>query len=111
MEFFKNRTARLFNESLMKAEEGIPELQVIVADMYREGAGTDVNIQKAVSWYKEASKNGNLEATYKLGVAYFRGDGVDEDIDKGIEYVELAAKGGYKMAIKTLPNMRLLQQR
>lgn len=111
MGFFKNRTARLFNESLMKAEQGIPEFQVIVADMYREGSGTDVNIQKAISWYKEASTNSNLEATYKLGVAYFRGDGVDEDIDKGIEYVEIAAQGGYKMAIKTLPNMRLLQQR
>ena len=49
MGFFKNRTARLFNESLMKAEQGIPEFQVIVADMYREGSGTDVNIQKAIS--------------------------------------------------------------
>ena len=37
MAFFKKRTARLFNESLMKAERGIPEFQVIVADMYREG--------------------------------------------------------------------------
>ena len=110
MGFFKKRTARLFNESLMKAEEGIPEFQVIVADMYREGAGTVANIQKAISWYEKASNNGNSEATYKLGVAYFRGDGVDEDVDKGIEHVEFAAKGGYKMAIKTLPNMRLLKQ-
>ena len=110
MGFFKKRTARLFNESLMKAEEGFPEFQVIVADMYREGAGTDANIQKAVSWYKEASKNGNAEATYKLGVAYFRGDGVETDVDKGIQYVEIAAKDGYKMAIKTLPTMRALKQ-
>ena len=110
MGFFKNRTARLFNESLMKAEQGIPEFQVIVADMYREGAGMDVNIKKAIYWYEEASKNGNLEATYKLGVAYFRGDGLNEDVDKGIEYVERAAKDGYKMAIKTLPSMRVFKQ-
>ncbi len=111
MGFFKNRTARLFNESLMKAEQGIPEFQLILADMYREGAGTVSNMQEAISWYEEASSNGNIEATYKLGVVYFKGDGVSEDIDKGIEYVELAAKGGYKMAIQALPNMRLLQQR
>ena len=111
MGFFKNRTTRLFNQSLMKAEQGIPEFQLIVADMYREGAGTVLNMQEAISWYKEASNNGNIEATYKLGVAYFKGDGVSEDIDKGIEYVELAAKKGFKMAINTLPNMRLLQQR
>ena len=110
MGFFKKRTARLFNESLIKAEQGIPEFQVIVADMYREGAGTDVNIEKAISWYQEASTNGNLEATYKLGVAYFRGDGVNKDVEKGVEYVDRAAKSGYEMAIKTLPNMRLLQQ-
>ena len=47
MGFFKNRTARLFNESLMKAEQGIPEFQLIVADMYREGAGTVSNMQEA----------------------------------------------------------------
>ena len=64
MGFFKNRTARLFNESLMKAEQGIPEFQVIVADMYREGAGTASDNQEAIYWYEEASKNGNLEATY-----------------------------------------------
>jgi len=110
MGFFKNRTARLFNESLMKAEQGIPEFQVIVADMFREGAGTVSDNQKAIYWYGKASNNGNTEATYKLGVAYFRGDGVNEDIDKGIEYVELAAKDGYKMAIKTLPTMRAHKQ-
>ncbi|MDA9801487.1 sel1 repeat family protein [Candidatus Pseudothioglobus singularis] len=95
----------------MKAEQGIPEFQLILADMYREGAGTVSNMQEAISWYEEASSNGNIEATYKLGVVYFKGDGVSEDIDKVIEYVELAAKGGYKMAIQALPNMRLLQQR
>ena len=110
MGFFKNRTARLFNESLMKAEQGIPEFQLIVADMYREGAGTVADNQKAIYWYGEASNNGNTEATYKLGVAYFRGDGVVADVDKGIQYVELAAKDGYKMAIKTLPTMRALKQ-
>ena len=91
MGFFKKRTARLFNESLMKAEEGIPEFQVIVADMYREGAGTVANIQKAIYWYEEASNNGNSEATYKLGVAYFRGDGVEKEVEKGIVLVEFAA--------------------
>ena len=111
MGFFKNRTARLFNEALMKAKQGTPEFQLIVADMYREGAGTITNMQEAISWYKEASNNGNIEATYKLGVAYFKGDGVSEDIDKGVEYVELAAEKGFKMAINTLPNMLLLQQR
>ena len=110
MGFFKKRTARLFNESLMKAEKGIPEFQVIVADMYREGAGTVANIQKAIYWYEEASNNGNSEATYKLGVAYFRGDGVEKDVEKGIVLVEFAAIDGYKMAIKTLPTMRALKQ-
>ena len=108
--FFQKRTARLFNESLIKAEAGIPDFQVIVADMYREGAGTVANIQKSLYWYEEASNSGNIEATYKLGVAYFRGDGVDTDLDKGIQYVELAAKHGYKMATNTLPSMRALKQ-
>ena len=110
MGFFKNKTASLFNESLIKAEQGIPEFQVIVADMCREGAGTVLDNQKAIYWYEEASNKGNTEATYKLGVAYFRGDGVGEDIDKGIKYVELAAKKGYKMAIKTLPIMKKFKQ-
>jgi len=87
------------------AESGNPEFQLIVADMYREGAGTIVDMQKSVYWYEKASEGGNIEATYKLGVAYFRGDGVEEDLDKGIQYVDRAAKNGHQMAIRTLPSM------
>jgi TPR repeat protein len=103
--FFQKKNAKLFSYSLVKAEAGNPEFQLIVADMYREGVATIVDMKKSIYWYEKASDGGNIEATYKLGVAYFRGDGVGEDLDKGIQYVEHAAKNGHSMAINTLSSM------
>jgi hypothetical protein len=107
--FFQKKTANLFNKSLIKAEAGDSEFQLIVADMYREGAGTTADMNKSVFWYEKASKGGNIEATHKLGIAYFRGDGVGEDLDKGIQYVERAVKHGHRLAIRALPAMIALQ--
>ena len=90
-------------------EAGNSEFQLIVADMYREGAGTIADMQKSVYWYEKASEGGNIDAIHKLGIAYFKGDGVEEDLDKGIQYVRRAAKNGHRIAIRALPNMIALK--
>ncbi len=98
--FFKKKLIRMFDDNLIKAENGISDSQLFVADMYREGAGISPNIKQAVFWYKKASKNGDIEAAYKLGYLYATGEGVKKNRGKAIAYFTHASLQGHKKSTK-----------
>jgi len=55
-----------------------------------------------ISVYAEAAENGDAEAQYLLGLAYFYGDGVEEDDIKAYELIGAAADQGYEEALEFL---------
>ncbi|MBE0358714.1 tetratricopeptide repeat protein [Pseudoalteromonas aliena] len=60
----------LFNEALdsfkLAAESGSPWGQLNLAQMYRDGQGTDQSYQQAIYWYKKAIEQKNTKAQFEL---------------------------------------------
>ncbi|WP_075340619.1 tetratricopeptide repeat protein [Tenacibaculum agarivorans] len=48
---------------------------VYLADLYKKGIGTEVDIKKAKKWYKKAYDLGSDKATYALGYLFYKGIG------------------------------------
>jgi TPR repeat protein len=52
------------------ALQGLPEAQVAVAQIFRDGLGVTRNGPEALSWHKKAAVAGYAEAQYALGEMY-----------------------------------------
>ena len=59
-------------------------------DAYKDG-----DYKSAIKLYKEVSRLGDDEATFKLGTIYYNGKGVKRDINKAMEYFEKASQYGH----------------
>lgn len=57
---------------------------------------------KAIYWFKTASDNGNVGATYYYGNLTFNGMGTAQDKHKGIQFLTQAANKGFVMAYARL---------
>ncbi|MBQ0024018.1 MAG: sel1 repeat family protein [Prevotellaceae bacterium] len=57
---------------------------------------------KAIYWFKKASDNGHVGATYYYGNLTFNGMGIAQDKQKGIQYLSQAAGKGFTMAYARL---------
>ena len=69
-----------------------------IAGMYEKGLGTDVNVQKAIRWYKTAADNGDGHAAYHLGHIYQDGQIAEQDFSAALKWFEKAADLGNKYA-------------
>ena len=69
--------------------------------MFKLGLGTEVNIPKAIDYFKRASNLGNKNARRTMALEYISGENVEQDIDKGIDMLtELADSGDTMSAYK-----------
>ena len=68
------------------AEQGSPEAQYYLAELYINGEGVPVNIPEAIRLLKLAVANGGNEANRLLGSLYFLGRGVKKDHQKAMSY-------------------------
>ena len=50
--------------------------------------------EQAFSYYARAADQGNLNATYNLGVCYYKGYGTEENLELAKEYFKIAAMSG-----------------
>lgn len=57
---------------------------------------------KAVFWFKKASDNGNIGATYYYGSLMFNGQGIEQNKSNGIQYMTQAAAKGFTAAYARL---------
>lgn len=62
---------------------------------YEQGIGTDVNMEQALTCYRQAAEMGNPMAYFNLGVCYFYGKGVTENIETALKWVRQAAEMDY----------------
>ena len=57
------------------AEQGSPEAQVFLGDMYQHGRGTPQDYDKALRWYRLAAEQGNPLGQFSLGLMHLGGFG------------------------------------
>ncbi|MFK8081125.1 MAG: caspase family protein [Granulosicoccus sp.] len=66
------------------AEQGDPEAQTYVGEIYEKGRGTRQSYEIAAGWYKRAANQGYSRAKINLGYLYESGLGVERDIARAL---------------------------
>lgn len=61
---------------------------------YRDGLGTQPDVQKALQWFEKAAAEGDDTAAFNIGVIYDEGQLVDTDDQTAIAWYDLAAQRG-----------------
>ncbi len=80
------------------AEEGDPEAQNELGEMYATGVGVAKDFRSAAKWYRLAADQGHGPAQLNLGLAYAEGLGVPGDHVRAHLWLNLASTGGDERA-------------
>ncbi|MEL6919101.1 MAG: tetratricopeptide repeat protein, partial [Bacteroidota bacterium] len=71
------------------AEAGHGEAHALLGEMYKDGAGTRLNFNKARKHFKKAHELGSAMGAYSLGYMYLKGLGnVPQDYKKAVKWFE-----------------------
>ncbi len=73
-----------------------------IAEIYRYGIGTEINLEKAHKWYEIASELGDPESQNELGLMYGDGIGVRKDQEVALYWIQNSAINGFPMAQNNL---------
>lgn len=65
------------------AEYGHPRAQSIVADMYNNGLGIQIDYREGRNFTQASARQGDVYGQFLLGKAFYKGLGVEKDSDKG----------------------------
>ena len=76
------------------AEEGEDYGMWNLAKRYRDGAGIEKDIDKAMEWFSKAAENGHSGAMEDLAYMYQHGEGIETDGAKAIEWYKKAINKG-----------------
>ncbi|ASJ98451.1 tetratricopeptide repeat protein [Shewanella marisflavi] len=90
-----------FKEYKTLARYGHSDAMYTLAEMYRLGHGTQVDMERSTKWYRRAAKLGNPFAQYKAAILYLQ-DGENRDIDKAMRYLRDANRGDLNEAAHLL---------
>jgi len=71
-------SAGVFRFQAKLAEQGNPEAQYKVGEMYETGQGAAKNIQKALTWFEKAAKQGHKKSIYKLLFLEIKSNGLND---------------------------------
>ncbi len=83
------RTA--LNVWLPMAQQGDPEAQNYVGEIYEKGLGIQPDYQTASAWYRKAADQGNSRARINLGFLYEKGLGVNKDLAEALNWYRKAS--------------------
>ncbi|MGH8548139.1 MAG: hypothetical protein ACRERU_05970 [Methylococcales bacterium] len=76
---------------LPQAEQGDPEAQAYVGEIYEKGLGVAPDYAKAAAWYRKAAEQGSSRARINLGYLYEKGLGVNQDVATALNYYREAS--------------------
>lgn len=76
---------------LPKAQEGDPEAQTYVGEIYEKGLGLEPDLEVALDWYEKAAEQGHSRAQINLGFLYESGVGVERDLARAMNYYRAAS--------------------
>jgi thiol-disulfide isomerase/thioredoxin len=77
------------------AEQGDPEAQSQLGDLYQRGNGVPEDDAEAVAWFRRAAGQGYADAQFRLGFVYSNGEGVSPDEVESLGWFRRAAEQGY----------------
>ena len=81
---------------------GDSEAQLMVGEMYFNGAGVSRNYKEAFRWFKEAADQGDAQAQYEIAHMYENGfvyeNTIDEDDKETVKWYKLSSANGYARA-------------
>lgn len=80
-----------------------------LARLYYLGRGTDVDYEKAFTYYSVLEKNDHPLAMFQLGQMYYLGQGVDQDFNKASYYYQRSVDQGHLYALKFLGHTKFRQ--
>lgn len=74
-----------------RAEQGDPEAQTYVGEIYEKGLGTPASYETAALWYERAAQQGYARAQTNLGYLYESGLGVERDLPRALNLYRQAS--------------------
>jgi uncharacterized protein len=80
------------------AQQGLPQAQVALANLYFLGRGVPQSDQISARWYQRAAEGGEVHAQATMGAFYERGIGVERDWQQAVTWYALAARQGDQVA-------------
>lgn len=90
--------------TMEEVKEGI-RLCKLGSDYYYGRNGISKDRGRAVRYYEEASKLGNVEALYNIGMCLKLGEGCEQDLPLAVDYFYQAAKYGYDRGFDELKRL------
>lgn len=76
---------------LERAEEGDPEAQTYVGEIFEKGLGREPDYESAVAWYRRAAEQDYSRAQVNLGFMYESGLGVERDVTTALNWYRKAS--------------------
>ncbi len=95
-----------FKEWLEDAEKGNKYAQFNIAEMLRQGEGTERDMKAAFAWYLRAADQGLIESQRNVGIMYGRAIGVDRDDIESYKWLSIAAAQGDRTSAKSIDFMQ-----
>jgi len=80
------------------AKGGDVDSQTLLGEIYLDGIGVEVDLDKAFFWLSKASNNESAQAQYLLGFMYENGIRVDKNLERAAKLYTKASIGGDLMA-------------
>ena len=76
---------------LPQAQEGDPEAQNYVGEIFEKGLGQMPDYASAIAWYSKAAEQGHSRAQINLGYMYEKGLGVETDVTTALNWYRKAS--------------------
>ncbi|RQM70996.1 sel1 repeat family protein [Aeromonas jandaei] len=76
------------------AEQGQPRAQALMGWSHEVGQGSEQDINRAITLYRQSAQAGDPFGQYRLADAYLRGAGVKRDLRQAFHWMDLAARNG-----------------
>jgi putative tetratricopeptide repeat-containing domain protein len=70
--------------------------------MYQSGDGVELNIEEAISLFRQGTDCCNSLSAYNLGMIYFNGNGVKQNYDLAFKYFKIGADKNQPLALNML---------
>lgn len=101
-----NVSAEIAADVLSAANKGDANAQFSIARSYELGKRVKSDKKKAIKWYTKAARQGHHEASYRLGLIYYKGiGGYKIDLKQAYNYIAKAANGNHKRSQTHLAKM------
>lgn len=87
-----------YNLALVRAKNGDPAAQTLVAEILSRGLGVPVNAAEAARWYQRAAEQGVPEAQFQYALMLLDGRYVKKDVKEAHALMQAAAEAGNTLA-------------